>query len=265
MHFLTFNSLRNTFKSGLVAFVFLFVSTFAFGGGSCSPLDPADYAALGGAVCLYIGLDGTVFCNVYENSGVPCEADCSADAVGGLQITCGDYWMPCVSNSFTNAPSYTYCFYNGDASCVIDVCLAATNPTLPIGLIDFNAVKKNEENLITWSTENEANNNYYIIEHSIDAINWAYFAQLPGAGYSSNILSYRVAHRFPEPVLHYYKLTQVDYDGKSASYGPISIDNRDQKRKLLKVCNMLGQEVNDNYRGIVIYHYSDGSYEKIYK
>jgi hypothetical protein len=45
----------------------------------------------------------------------------------------------------------------------------------------------------------------------------------------------------------------------------ISIDNRINKKEVLSMTNLLGQEIDESYRGMVIITYLDGSIEKIIK
>ena len=54
-------------------------------------------------------------------------------------------------------------------------------------------------------------------------------------------------------------------DGNSVTYDMISIDNRVGSTIISSITNLLGQEVNENYRGIVVVTYTDGSVEKIMK
>ena len=42
-------------------------------------------------------------------------------------------------------------------------------------------------------------------------------------------------------------------------YGPIGVDNTLKPSKLLKIINLMGQEINENYKGIVIEVYEDGT------
>jgi hypothetical protein len=64
--------------------------------------------------------------------------------------------------------------------------------------------------------------------------------------------------------INYYRLTQVDFDGANKTYGPISIDNRSNKIVLRSV-NLLGQEVDENEKGIIILIYEDGTMEKVFR
>ncbi len=74
-----------------------------------------------------------------------------------------------------------------------------------------------------------------------------------------------------DSALHFYSTVDFDfdfmdsicrlYDGTTETFNIISIDNRNNKY-LVKMINIMGQEVDDNYTGIVIYQYSDGTFEK---
>ena len=64
----------------------------------------------------------------------------------------------------------------------------------------------------------------------------------------------------------YYRLVQYDFDGENKTYGPIAIDNRVQKKKVVKVVTMTGQEVTEFVSGgIYLEVYEDGSVNRIYK
>jgi hypothetical protein len=62
--------------------------------------------------------------------------------------------------------------------------------------------------------------------------------------------------------INYYRLNQFDFDGASKIYGPIMIDNRTNK-VVVKCVNLLGQEVSENEKGVLIFIYEDGSMVKV--
>jgi hypothetical protein len=64
-------------------------------------------------------------------------------------------------------------------------------------------------------------------------------------------------------VIHYYKLRQFDFDGQNKVYGPISIDNTKKSKEIVKLINILGQEVNQDTKGLIFEVYEDGTMEKI--
>jgi hypothetical protein len=71
-----------------------------------------------------------------------------------------------------------------------------------------------------------------------------------------------------EPTMNYYRLVQVDKDGKFKIYGPILVDNTADKY-VVKLINMMGQEVHEGslntMHGMYFEVYNDGTMKKVYK
>ena len=59
----------------------------------------------------------------------------------------------------------------------------------------------------------------------------------------------------------------TDFDGKFEYSNTISIDNRidDSFKEIIGRTNLLGQEVDEFYNGIVIVSYKDGTSQKFYQ
>jgi hypothetical protein len=53
-------------------------------------------------------------------------------------------------------------------------------------------------------------------------------------------------------------------NGDFVTYEPISIDNRKVKYEIVSITNTLGQLVDENYKGLTIIKYTDGSTKKVY-
>lgn len=141
------------------------------------------------------------------------------------------------------------------------------SPPLPITLISFAGTRQSNSNLLEWKTASEQNNSHYILEHSTNGLfneNSVIHIQ-PGAGNSSTILKYSFVHENPGSTINYYRLTQVDFNGEYETFNIISIDNINHNKFIVNQINMLGQTVTDEYTGIVINIYNDGSIEKIWK
>jgi len=69
---------------------------------------------------------------------------------------------------------------------------------------------------------------------------------------------------YKRDALNYYRIKQFDSDGASRVYPKIIVvDNRLESMKVLKVVNLMGQEVSEQENGLLIYMYEDGSCEKI--
>jgi hypothetical protein len=91
---------------------------------------------------------------------------------------------------------------------------------LPIQLSSFSGEKKTGHVFLTWQTETEKDNASFIIEKSLDGIEWIQIATLPGAGNSLVRKNYVFSDDSPEAGVNYYRLKQTDYDG-TYSYSPV--------------------------------------------
>jgi hypothetical protein len=75
---------------------------------------------------------------------------------------------------------------------------------------------------------------------------------------------YEIIDRKFSNSINYYKLHQVDYNGETTVYGPIAINNI-TSTEIVKVLNILGQEVPFDTKGLVLEVYADGSSSKVYR
>ncbi len=96
------------------------------------------------------------------------------------------------------------------------------NP-LPVDLISFNANCLNGEIEFEWSTATEINNDYFVIEQSDDLSYFEPILKIEGAGNANSINEY-LEYFIPESNKSYYRLVQVDFDGKRTEYYPIALE-----------------------------------------
>jgi len=92
--------------------------------------------------------------------------------------------------------------------------LASISRPLPVELIDFNGECQGMNAVISWITASEANNDYFMVERSTDAINWKNIGTVDGAGNSAGKLNYVYTDTQPNNEIFYYRLKQTDLDGK---------------------------------------------------
>lgn len=59
--------------------------------------------------------------------------------------------------------------------------------------------------------------------------------------------------------INYYRLKQTDFNGQFSYSDIIIIDNRNLYKFIVKIINLIGQEVDESYKGAVIIQYSDNS------
>ena len=136
---------------------------------------------------------------------------------------------------------------------------------LPIQLISFTGNPNMDKTVsLYWIVASEINNDYYTIEHSMDGYKWSLVGVVDGAGNTSTVLNYTFKHLEPKFGINYYRLKQTDFDGKFEKFGPISVEIMRKKQYVVNTYNLLGQPVNENYRGIVILEWDNGEIEKVY-
>lgn len=121
---------------------------------------------------------------------------------------------------------------------------------LPVEMLDFSAKVLNDGVELNWSTASEYQSDYFSLLRSIDGYKWDPVTEISAAGFSTSLQEYRY---MDEAILYntsYYKLIQVDIDGKEDVYGPVHVYRNvftDPKRY-----NLMGQEVNQFYKGLII-------------
>jgi len=81
-------------------------------------------------------------------------------------------------------------------------------------LVLIDVYLENKSAYITWKTASETHNRGWEIEHSMDAQNWEWIGFTGGLGDSYQLNSYSFTHKTPESGINYYRLKQIDYDGK---------------------------------------------------
>jgi surface protein len=90
----------------------------------------------------------------------------------------------------------------------------APNCALPVQLVELNAQQLGSDIRISFSTSSEINSDFFEIHKSTDGENWEVLNFINGAGNSNQILNYSTYDVQPNEGLNYYRIKQVDFDGK---------------------------------------------------
>lgn len=109
-----------------------------------------------------------------------------------------------------------------------DYTLNVSNGVLPIELLNFKGRTNKNVNTLTWATASEKDNAYFIIERSMNGQDFSKLAEVKGAGTSNHEINYAFDDVAPIQGTNYYRLIQVDFDGKQ-SYSQTIAVNRDNK------------------------------------
>lgn len=93
-----------------------------------------------------------------------------------------------------------------------DPCLPIT--PLPVELARFEGKASQSGISLTWETASEQNNSHFEVERSTDGSTFEQLGSVPGNGNSVVTIAYQYLDKHPHPGLNYYRLKQVDFDGK---------------------------------------------------
>jgi len=118
---------------------------------------------------------------------------------------------------------------------------------LPIELAKFDAICNEDSVKIEWETLTEKNNEYFVLERSLDGDHWQQVYIRHGAGSSNISMKYSYTdYSFYKNITNYYRLKQIDYDGKYTYSEKISI-----------------QCVTNNELGLYTYFENNSDYIKV--
>ena len=165
-----------------------------------------------------------------------------------FDLVTGDDISGSVSNNYRRDGKYVHIDY------ITIGCYK--NVSLPIELISFNGFAEERSNIIKWETLSEYNNDFFTIEKTEDGMNYEIITIVNGAGNSNILLSYSF-EEFQPWDMTYYRLKQTDYDGEFVYSDLISVYRPSKNKQILRIINILGQEVNENYDGVKIYYFTD--------
>lgn len=150
-------------------------------------------------------------------------------------------WTPTVSG---NSLTLSVCLDNNSIDELYRLTNVSTNlgSVLPIELISFFAsAMDNKKVLINWRTATEINNDYAVVERSSDGIIFKAIGKVEGQGTTFESQDYQFIDESPFEGINYYRLRQVDYDGREEIHKVISIFIEDNSRQVKIYPNPVGQ------------------------
>jgi hypothetical protein len=100
------------------------------------------------------------------------------------------------------------------------------NSPLPVSLANFTATLQNPNSvLLNWSTANEKDNDRFVVERSANGKNFETVATVKGNGTSNSYISYETTDNNALTGISYYRLKQVDFNGKSEYSKIVTVKN----------------------------------------
>ncbi|MDB4533279.1 T9SS type A sorting domain-containing protein [Vicingaceae bacterium] len=129
------------------------------------------------------------------------------DIVDEITLVIGDVYVLVVDNySGTTSP------FTMDISLTSGLTLDCV--PLPVNLMSFTGLPEDGYNELKWKTATEINNDKFEIEKSLDGVLFSKLDEVQGSGNNSTITDYNYQDKYPASGITYYRLRQVDFDGK---------------------------------------------------
>ena len=103
---------------------------------------------------------------------------------------------------------------------------------LPVELISFKGSKTTEGVQLIWQTANELNNDYFIVQRSVNGQTFENIGEVQGFGTTTEMQSYSLLDISPANGLNYYRLKQVDFDGRFEYSDVITVEIEKQQTSI---------------------------------
>ena len=108
---------------------------------------------------------------------------------------------------------------------------------LPVELTSMDGYHQDGINHIRWETATELNNDFFVLERSLNGINWVELGRIDGAGTTTSSVSYRYEDPNPADNVTYYRLSQTDFNGTVEQHESISIKSQTNQEPYVYVAN----------------------------
>ena len=126
-----------------------------------------------------------------------------------------------------------------------EFAIGIADPTvMPVTLVSFKADKVSTGVKLTWLTASEKNSAYFEIEKSTDGQLFTTLGRVNAAGNSSESKYYSLTDFIPANGANYYRLKQVDLDGKTDLSDPVSINFDLEKNEISIYPNPASSQIN---------------------
>ncbi len=131
----------------------------------------------------------------------------------GLQLQIGSLGIDAGDN--TGVPSFDIRNFNRIVNGIVDMGAYEFNSTvLPVTLLNFFGRAGDHANFIFWSTTAEQQHHSFELQRSNDGANFETMGIIRATGNNNRTKQYSFTDDHPEQQKHYYRLKQVDIDGR---------------------------------------------------
>jgi hypothetical protein len=120
---------------------------------------------------------------------------------------------------------------------------------LPVTFVSFTGKHLDNKILLQWITASESNSSHFEIERSMDGVNFSTIGTVRAAGNSRQHITYNFATLAVQGNVHWYRLKQVDKDGKFI-YSAIIVIRMNNDQSVLLLPNPVANSLQ--LRGVAI-------------
>lgn len=129
-----------------------------------------------------------------------------------------------------------------------NLIIATVTASLPVQFLPLKAYKINKEVLLKWGTANEQNSSHFEIERSVDGLNFnKTIGRINAIGFSNTISDYSITDQTPALSRNYYRIKQVDLDGKAEYSNVVSINMSDKFLEIITYPNPASSILSVDY------------------
>jgi hypothetical protein len=115
---------------------------------------------------------------------------------------------------------------------------------LPVELVSFVPTCLNNQVLVRWVTASEVNNSHFLLQRSVNGVDFSTIAKINGSGNSNSLIEYSYIDHAISATQSYYRLVQVDFDGTEKIYDPKSVSCDQVKEALSAYPNPFTDKVS---------------------
>lgn len=121
--------------------------------------------------------------------------------------------------TYSGPGGLTSCEVNHDCASEVPLGSYVAEFTLPVELVVFGVEPTQTGALLSWRTASEIDNDYFEVEMSRDGASFASVGTVAGHGTTTGPVEYEFHYPSSEAGWHYFRLRQVDYDGRTSHSG----------------------------------------------
>lgn len=118
------------------------------------------------------------------------------------------------------------------------------NNILPVELLDFSATCVEEGVQLKWSVGSEHNNDHFLIERSLNGIDWEEIKTIPSQGNTGKARAYSSLDAVSSDEIFYYRLSQVDKDLSRKTFKTVSSQCHKKQEEFSFFPNPASKEIN---------------------